>query len=318
MKYRALGFLILVATTVLGCTSVPKGLEPVSEFDGGRYMGEWYEIARLDHSFERNLSNVSAIYTAKEKGEIAVLNRGYNEKTGEWKQIEGKARFVGDETVGSLKVSFFGPFYGGYHIIELDRIDYSYAMVSGPSLSYLWILSRTPLLDEAIYSSLVTRAAELGFDTTKLIRVKHDRTAENLLSGGSAKMATKADKTLTPCPKSPNCVSSLAEDKQHFIEPIPYKGETAVTRHELLEILNSFKRVRVVKLEEDYIHAEFVSFIFRFVDDVEFAFDDVKKIIQVKSASRTGYSDLGVNRRRIEKIRELYDEGVSGRDTAAS
>ena len=92
MKYRALGLLILVATTVLGCTSVPKGLEPVDEFDGDRYLGKWYEIARLDHSFERNLSNVSAMYTEKEKGEIAVLNRGFNEKDGEWKQIEGKAR----------------------------------------------------------------------------------------------------------------------------------------------------------------------------------------------------------------------------------
>ena len=317
MKYGALGILVWVATTVLGCTSVPKGLEPVSGFDGGRYMGKWYEIARLDHSFERNLSNVSAMYTAKEKGEIAVLNRGYNEKTGEWKQIDGKARFVGDETVGSLKVSFFGPFYGGYHVIELDRIDYSYAMVSGPNLSYLWILSRTTLMDEAIYSRLETRAAELGFDTTKLIRVKHDRTAENLLEG-RAKMATDAANTLTPCPKTPNCVSSLAEDKQHFIEPILYEGGTAVTQHELLEILHSFKRVRVVRVEEDYIHAEFVSSVFRFVDDVEFAFDDVKKIIQVKSASRTGYSDLGVNRRRIEKIRELFEEGVSSRDIAAS
>ncbi len=317
MKYGALGILVWVATTVLGCTSVPKGLEPVSGFDGGRYMGKWYEIARLDHSFERNLSNVSALYTAKENGEIAVLNRGYNEKSGEWKQIDGKARFVGDETVGSLKVSFFGPFYGGYHVIELDRIDYSYAMVSGPNLSYLWILSRTTLMDEAIYSRLETRAAELGFDTTKLIRVKHDRTAENLLEG-RAKMATDAANTLTPCPKTPNCVSSLAEDKQHFIEPILYEGGTAVTQHELLEILHSFKRVRVVRVEEDYIHAEFVSSVFRFVDDVEFAFDDVKKIIQVKSASRTGYSDLGVNRRRIEKIRELFEEGVGSRDIAAS
>ncbi len=318
MKYGALGILVWVATTVLGCTGVPKGLEPASEFDGGRYMGKWYEIARLDHSFERNLSNVSAMYTAKEKGELAVLNRGYNEKAGEWKQIEGKARFVGDETVGSLKVSFFGPFYGGYHVIELDRLEYSYAMVSGPSRSYLWILSRTTLLDEAIYSRLVTRAAELGFDTSKLIRVKHDRTAENPLSEGKAKMATNAANRLTPCPKTPNCVSSLAEDKQHFIEPIPYEGETAVTQHELQEILHSFKRVRVVRLEEDYIHAEFVSSVFRFVDDVEFAFDDVKKIIQVKSASRTGYSDLGVNRRRIEKIRELFEEGVGSRDLAAS
>ena len=281
-------------------------------------MGKWYEIARLDHSFERNLSNVSAMYTAEESGEITVLNRGYNEKAGEWKQIEGKARFVGDETVGSLKVSFFGPFYGGYHVIELDRIEYSYAMVSGPSRSYLWILSRTTLLDETIYSRLVTRAAELGFDTTKLIRVKHDRTAENPLSEGSAKMTRNAANTLTPCPKTPNCVSSLAEDKQHFIEPITYEGETAVTQHELLEILHSFKRVRVVRVEEDYIHAEFVSSVFRFVDDVEFYFDDAKKVIQTKSASRIGYSDLGVNRRRIEKIRELFEEGVSSRDIAAS
>ena len=318
MKYGALGILVWVAVAILGCTGVPKGLEPASDFDGGRYMGKWYEIARLDHSFERNLSNVSAMYTAKEKEEIAVLNRGFNEKAGEWKQIEGKARFVGDETVGSLKVSFFGPFYGGYHVIELDRIDYSYAMVSGPSRSYLWILSRTTLLDEAIYSRLVTRAAELGFDISKLIRVKHDRTAENPLSEGRAKMTTNAANTLTPCPKTPNCVSSLAEDKQHFIEPIAYQGKTAVTQRELLEILNSFKRVRVVRLEEDYIHAEFTSSVFRFVDDVEFAFDDVNKIIQVKSASRTGYSDLGVNRRRIEKIRELFEEGVSSRDIAVS
>ena len=95
--------------------------------------------------------------------------------------IEGKARFINNESVGSLKVSFFGPFYGGYHVIELDRLDYSYAMVSGPSLSYLWILSRTTELDEAIYSRLVNTAAELGFDTTKLIWVKHDRTAKILL-----------------------------------------------------------------------------------------------------------------------------------------
>ena len=308
MTHRMLGILILITSIAIGCTSVPKDLEPVSGFDGARYMGKWYEIARLDHSFERNLSNVSAMYTAKEKGEIAVLNRGFNEKDGEWKQIEGKARFVGDETVGSLKVSFFGPFYGGYHIIELDRMDYGYAMVSGPSRSYLWILSRTTKLDEAIYLKLVNRAAALGFDTTGLIRVKHDRTSEIQLPGGGAKMVSKAANKLTPCPDTPNCVSSLAEDKKHFIEPISYQGENAVAQHELLGILNSFKRVRVVRIEEDYIHAEFVSFIFRFVDDVEFYFDNAKKLIQVKSASRTGYSDLGVNRRRIEEIRKQFDQ----------
>jgi apolipoprotein D and lipocalin family protein len=308
MSYKMLGMVFLVATAVTGCTGIPKGLEPVSGFDGDRYMGKWYEIARLDHSFERNLSNVSAVYTVKEKGEIAVINQGYNEKSGEWKQIEGKARFVDDETVGSLKVSFFGPFYGGYHVIELDRIDYSYAMVSGPSRAYLWILSRTTKLDEATYLKLVSRAAALGFDTTGLKRVKHDRTAEIQLPGEDTKMASKATNKLTPCPDTPNCVSSLAEDKKHYIEPISYEGENTVAQHELLGILSSFKRARVVKVEEDYIHAEFVSSVFRFVDDVEFSFDKTKKLIQVRSASRTGYSDLGVNRRRIEEIRKQFDQ----------
>ena len=308
MKYRLLGTLFLAATVVLGCTNAPKGLEPVSGFDGDRYMGKWYEIARLDHSFERNLSNVSAMYTAKENGEISVLNRGYNEKSGDWKQIEGRARFIEDESIGSLKVSFFGPFYGGYHVVELDRTGYSYAMVAGPSLSYLWILSRTTLMDEAIYSRLVGRAAALGFDTTKLIRVKHDRTANIFLPEEETKMSSKAADRLSPCPDSPNCVSSLAENKKHFIEPIPYHGEKAVAQYELLEILHSFKRARLVTIEENYIHAEFVSFIFRFVDDVEFYFDNAKKLIQVRSASRTGYSDFGVNRRRIEEIRKQFDQ----------
>ena len=275
-------------------------------------MGKWYEIARLDHSFERGLSNVSAIYTAQEDKMISVVNRGFNDKTGEWKQIEGKARFIEEGTVGSLKVSFFGPFYGGYHVIELDRENYSYAMVSGPSRSYLWILSRTTELDEAIYSGLVSRAAELGFDTTELVRVKHDRTAKNLLPGEKAKMASKAANKLTPCPQSPNCVSSLAEDKKHFIAPIPYSGENAEAQQKLLEILNSLKKTRVVSIEGNYIHAEFVSSVFRFVDDVEFYLDDAEKVIQVKSASRTGYSDLGVNRRRVEMIRKKFEEGVMG------
>ena len=231
MAYKALGVVFLLTLIILGCTGVPKGLEPVSGFDGDRYMGKWYEIARLDHSFERNLSNVSAIYTAQEDKMISVVNRGFNDKTGEWKQIEGKARFIENGSIGSLKVSFFGPFYGGYHVIELDRENYSYAMVSGPSRSYLWILSRTPELDETIYSGLVSRAAELGFDTTKLIRVKHDRTAKNILPGEKTKMTSKAAGKLSPCPKSPNCVSSLAGDKEHFIAPIPYSGENAMAQH---------------------------------------------------------------------------------------
>jgi apolipoprotein D and lipocalin family protein len=163
---------------VTGCTGIPEGLEPVKDFEPERYMGKWYEIARLDHSFERNLNNVSAIYTRKENGDIRVQNRGFNTKTGAWKEIEGNARFLVNETVGSLKVSFFGPFYGGYHIIGLDRQNYSYAVVAGPNRSYLWILSRKPTLAEPIYHKLVARADALGFDTAQLIRVEHNLPAE--------------------------------------------------------------------------------------------------------------------------------------------
>ena len=170
------GSVILLVTVLSGCTGIPKGLEPVTDFEPDRYLGKWYEIARLDHSFERGLTNVSAEYTRKDNGDIRVLNRGFKVKTGEWKDIEGRARLIKDDKVGSLKVSFFGPFYGGYHIIELDKINYSYAMVSGPSRSYLWILSRERNMDEGIYAKLVSRADKLGFETEQLILVAHDRT----------------------------------------------------------------------------------------------------------------------------------------------
>lgn len=162
------------ATLITGCTAIPEGLEPVNGFEPGRYLGKWFEIARLDHTFERNLSNVSATYTRKENGDIRVQNRGLNSKTGVWKQVEGHARFLENEAVGSLKVSFFGPFYGGYHVIALDKKDYSYSMIAGPSRSYLWILSRTKTLDDAIYAGLVKMAGGWGFDTQKLIKVPHN------------------------------------------------------------------------------------------------------------------------------------------------
>lgn len=157
----------------VGCTGIPKGLQPVTGFEPDRYLGKWYEMARLDHSFERNLEQVSATYTRAANGDITVLNRGFDTTTGSWKQIEGRARFIRDESIGSLKVSFFGPFYGGYHIIALDREGYRYAMVAGPSRSYLWILSRQPYLDDAVYAALVGKANSWGFDTSQLIRVSH-------------------------------------------------------------------------------------------------------------------------------------------------
>ena len=307
---KILALIFGVATIVTGCTAIPEGLQPVTGFEPDRYLGKWYEIARLDHSFERNLSNVSASYTRAENGDIRVKNRGFNATTGAWKQVEGHARFLEGNTVGSLKVSFFGPFYGGYHIIDLDRQYYRYAMVTGPSRSYLWILARNKTMEESIYAELVSRADAWGFDTRQLIRVEHNlpgewlRLAENTIKAdakGNAKM-------ITSCPSTPNCVSSIDRDRKHFIEPLRFAGSAKNAQYRLLEVLSSLKRTRVVTLEQTYIHAESVSAIMRFVDDVEFFFDDHQKVIHVKSASRVGYSDLGVNRRRIEKIRNRFKE----------
>jgi apolipoprotein D and lipocalin family protein len=147
----------------------------VTGFEAERYLGKWYEIARLDHSFERNLSNVTAQYSRGEGDEILVLNRGVDQEKGKWREIGGIARFSGDKNVGSLQVSFFGPFWGGYHIIALDKESYRYSLVSGPSRSYLWILSREKQLPEKILSDLIGKAKQWGFETEKLIFVEQDR-----------------------------------------------------------------------------------------------------------------------------------------------
>ena len=174
MAAMKFGTALILVTSLLGCTGVPKGLTPVSGFDVKKYLGTWYEIARLDHPFEKGLSNVSAVYTQRADGVIGVLNKGFDGQNDRWTDAEGRARFLGDESVGSLKVSFFGPFYGGYHIIALDRKHYRYAMVAGPTRSYLWILSRSKTMDESVYQDLISRAGAWGFDTKKLIRVEHD------------------------------------------------------------------------------------------------------------------------------------------------
>lgn len=162
--------LAALALGLCGCaTGAPEGVAPVTGFELDRYLGKWHEIARLDHRFERGLSKVTAEYSIRKDGGVRVLNRGYDGAKGEWKEAEGRAYFTGDRSVGSLKVSFFGPFYGGYHIIELDRENYSYSLVCGPDRSYLWILARKPELDAAVLEQLRVKAAALGFDTAKLI-----------------------------------------------------------------------------------------------------------------------------------------------------
>ncbi len=158
-----------------GCLGMPEGVQPVENFQQARYLGQWYEIARLDHPFERGLSDVTATYSARADGGIDVLNRGYNEQAGEWQQAEGRAYFVKDPETAYLKVSFFGPFYGSYVVFELDQDAYQHAFVSGPDRDYLWLLARTPEVDDALVTRFKQRAGELGFDTGALIFPTHAR-----------------------------------------------------------------------------------------------------------------------------------------------
>jgi apolipoprotein D and lipocalin family protein len=164
---------LLVFFLVSGCTGVPEGVEPVRGFELERYLGSWYEIARLDHSFERGLSEVTANYALREDGAVRVLNRGYSAQEKSWDEAEGKAYFVGDQDVGHLKVSFFGPFYGAYVVFGLDREDYQYAFVAGPDTSYLWLLAREPQVSEEVLQRFIRQARELGFATDELIYVEH-------------------------------------------------------------------------------------------------------------------------------------------------
>jgi apolipoprotein D and lipocalin family protein len=165
----------LLLSALCACTGVPDGVTVVRNFDVDRYLGTWYEIARLDHSFERGLSEVTAEYTLRNDDGIRVVNRGYDTSSGEWNEAVGKAYFVGSTDAGMLKVSFFGPFYGGYNIIALDHENYEYSMVAGPDREYLWILSRSPEMDPAVLGNLVNRAKELGFAIDDLIYVVHSQ-----------------------------------------------------------------------------------------------------------------------------------------------
>ena len=163
-----------VLTLFNSCASIPKNAKAVENFDVNKYLGTWYEIARFDFRFEKNMNNVSAQYSLNEKGNVAVLNSGYNYKKEEWKKANGVAKFRGEKDVAELKVSFFGPFYSGYNVVALDE-NYQYALVAGKNLDYLWILSRTKTIPENIKTEYLKIANEIGYDTSELIWVKHDR-----------------------------------------------------------------------------------------------------------------------------------------------
>ncbi|MGG5838035.1 MULTISPECIES: lipocalin family protein [Enterobacteriaceae] len=164
---------VTAAFLVVACSSPtpPPGVTVVSQFDAQRFLGKWYEIARFDHRFESGLQRVTATYSKMDDGGLQVINRGYNPDRGMWQQTIGKAYFTGAPTRAALKVSFFGPFYGGYNVIALDR-EYRHALVCGPDRDYLWILSRTPTLSKEMKEQMLDVATRQGFDVSKLIWVE--------------------------------------------------------------------------------------------------------------------------------------------------
>lgn len=168
---KLLALLVLLLT---GCVGMPENVKPIDNFKVEKYLGTWYEIARLDNSFEKGLTRITAQYSLRDDGGLRVVNRGYLPKKNTWKEAEGKAYFMKKPDQGYLKVSFFGPFYGSYIILELDHENYQYALVCGPDKSYLWLLARSPKIGKDIQDTLIAKAQSLGFDVSKLIFVSHD------------------------------------------------------------------------------------------------------------------------------------------------
>lgn len=174
LRCAALALLALIGLSACS-TSPPAGLEPITPFEIARYAGRWYEIARLDHRFERGMSDVSATYSEQADGSVKVVNRGYDGKIGDWRQAVGRAVFTGPPDRASLKVSFFGPFYGGYHVVALDRLDYRWALVVGPDRDYFWILAREKTLPADLRSQLLEQARAMGIDVESLLWVGQTR-----------------------------------------------------------------------------------------------------------------------------------------------
>lgn len=156
---------------LVSCLGKPDKVNPVANFQADKYLGTWYEIARLDYYHEKGLNQVTATYSLRDDGGIKIFNRGYLSEKGRWQESEGKAYFVENKNTGYLKVSFFGPFYSSYIIFDLDP-SYQYSLVTGSNKSYLWILARTPTISGEVKANLLAKAAALGFDTDKLLYVE--------------------------------------------------------------------------------------------------------------------------------------------------
>ncbi len=175
MKKHSFLTLALITMTIsfFSCATIPKGVNAITPFEKEKYLGKWYEIARFDFKFERGLNNTTAEYSLREDGKIKVLNKGYNYEEKTWQEAIGKAKFVGDDNVAMLKVSFFGPFYSGYNVIAMDD-NYKYALISGANLNYLWILSREKIIPENIKKEYLEIAKGYGFNISNLLWIEHN------------------------------------------------------------------------------------------------------------------------------------------------
>lgn len=163
---------IALLPIVLGGSKFPDGIKPVQAFDAQRYLGVWYEVARLDNRFERGMTRVTATYSLRDDGGLKVVNKGFLADKNQWRESEGKAYFVAGADQGYLKVTFFWPFYGDYIVFDLDEQNYQYALISGGDKSYFWLLSRTPEMDKNVQDALIKKAEALGFDMSKLVYVQ--------------------------------------------------------------------------------------------------------------------------------------------------
>ncbi len=161
----------LAALLFSSCFEPPPSVKPVQGFDASRYTGKWYEVARLENTFEKGLDHTTAEYSLREDGGLTVVNKGFKSEKQEWKSVTGRAYFVKNPGLGHLKVSFFRPFYGAYAIFYLDS-QYQYSFVSGGDLKYLWLLSRTPTVEDSVKALFIEKASALGFATDKLIWVE--------------------------------------------------------------------------------------------------------------------------------------------------
>ena len=178
LKIKSLSFLIFCVISFTSCIGIPEGIQPISNFELEQYLGKWYEIARLDHSFERGMQMVTATYSIREDGGVKVLNEGFLSNENNWNQAEGKAYFVNSENTAHLKVSFFGPFYGSYIVFQLGE-NYEYAFVTSTNNSYLWLLAREPEINENLKQKFINTVTALGYATDELIWVNQQSAINN-------------------------------------------------------------------------------------------------------------------------------------------